>query len=84
VKVRIASPITILSGFITKPDRAALAARRNLRFIAIRFCDRPLEVGNTAGLGNEIVERERAIGLAAAGSVLDGNTLSIHTAHVGE
>ena len=78
MKVRIASPITIRSGFMT--SRIVHRSRsRRISFIAIRFCDRRWMSANTAGVGSGMSSSERAIGRAAARICFSyGNTLSIH------
>ena len=76
--MRIASPITILSGFITSRIVERVRSRR-ISFIAMRFWDSRSMSANTARLGSEMSSSERAMGRAAARSWRsNGNTLSIH------
>ena len=78
MNVRIASPITILSGFITRRIVERSRSRR-ISFIAIRFCDSRWMSANTAWLGSGMSSSERASGRAAARICRsNGNTLSIH------
>ena len=76
--MRIASPITILSGFITSRI-VQLSRSRRISFISIRFCDRRWMSANTAWLGIGMSSSVRASGLAAARIWRSlGNTFSIH------
>ena len=54
--MRIASPITILSGFITSRIVQCVRSRR-ISFIAIRFCDSRSMSANTAWLGQRDVQQ---------------------------
>ncbi len=78
MKVRIASPMTIFSGFITSRTLARWRSRR-ISFIAIRFSDSRLMSANTAWVGMGMSSSVRAIGPAVARIWRSkGNTLSIH------
>ncbi len=67
MNVRIASPITIRSGFITRRIVARARSRR-ISFIEMRFSDRRWMSANTAEEGSGMSSSERARGRAAASS----------------
>ena len=78
MNVRIASPMTILSGFMTSRI-VAWARSRRISFMAIRLSISRCTSANTASLGSETSSIVRAMGRAAARSWRSwGKTFSSH------